>query len=149
MKPLLIGLGVVVVLCCAGGIGIFLWGKGAVDSFRGDAKAYGDQAVSAIATNWDVKELEDRAAPELISQVGKEALAAVCRPGRENYGPMRSFTGTTSMQIQAKSTTEGGTYSTIPYKAELECEKGKAQLDLMLIKRKDEFRILSINLSPR
>lgn len=149
MKTVLIIVGIVCVLCCGGAIGLFFVTKGAVDNVMKEARAFGDDSVTSITKTWDMNALKDRSAPELLSQQPKE-LENVIAFGKEKLGPMQSFTGNVDLQIEAKSNSSQGSYATIPYKATITCEKGKATVDLELIKRndKDGWKILSINVVP-
>lgn len=90
--------------------------------------------------------LKERSAPELLSQQPKE-LENVIAFGKENLGPMKSFEGNVDLKIEAKQSAGQKGYATIPYHATITCEKGKATVDIDLIKRddKDGWKILNIN----
>lgn len=149
MKTVLIIVGIVCVICCGGAIGLFFITKGAVDNVMKEARAFGDQSVTAITKNWSMAALKERSAPELLSQQSKE-LETVIAFGEEKLGPMKSFEGNVDLQIEAKQSAGQKGYATIPYHATITCEKGKATVDLGLIKRddKDGWKILSINVVP-
>ncbi|HRI43906.1 MAG TPA: hypothetical protein PLL78_04225 [Fimbriimonadaceae bacterium] len=144
MKPVLIVLGIVVVLCCAGGLISFFWIKGNVDSILAGATTFGNESTSAIATNWDPGALRDRADPSMTDT----DIQSFCKTAREGLGKTTSFTGKADMKVESKTSSDTGTYTQVPYRADLTCEKGKALLRLELIKRGETWKILSIDVQP-
>lgn len=144
MKPVLIILGIVAVLCCGGGIAAIFWIKGNVDSILAEATKFGDESTSAITTSWDAGALRDRADASMTT----ESIEEFCRKAREGLGNTKSFEGKAEISVQSKTSSSEGSYTEVPYKADLVCEKGNAVLRLALIKRGSTWKILSIDVQP-
>ena len=144
MKPVLIILGIVLALCCAGGIGTIFWIKGNVDSILADATAFGNESTRAIATTWDARALRERAEPSMTDA----DIENFCKTIKEQFGNTTSFTGKAEISVESKTSTETGSYTKVPYRADLVCEKGKAVLRLELFKRGDIWKINSIDVRP-
>jgi len=143
-KPWIIALVAVVVLCCGGGgIVTFLLVRAGMDVMA-DAKAYGDQSVTAICTNWDASALSSRATPELIAQNPDGTLEGIVQTMKV-VGPMKSIESSSIGGIEAKSATGGKPFTQAEYKATILCEKSKVDVKLTILKRDGKWEILNVN----
>jgi len=104
-----------------------------------EAQTYADEAVEAIATDWDQGELEARVSSEFwdaTSRVDLTKMFAVF----EKLGPMESFEpcmgGVSITKVAGLGDQIIGQYAT-----EAECENGPATIQLVLIKHDDEWQV--------
>ncbi len=146
MKPLWIALIVVGVLCCGGGsfLGyrLFSAGKEVVEG----GQAYGDASLKAVAASWSPSELKTRMAKEVFEQNPEGAIDQVTVTLKEALGPIKPETIKSSMSgIEAKSSTETGSFILTQYRAEAEFEKGKGEVTMELIQRNGEWKIMKFN----
>lgn len=143
MKVLWIVLGVLFGLCLicgGGGYFLFMKGKGVFD----EAGKFGDDSFRAIATNWDVKEFERVAAPEIAEQSGKEAIPNLMDRLSKQLGPLKgSFT---SHVTSFKSQNNNGISATYAdWNADATFEKGSGAVTMQLISRNGNWQVLKFD----
>jgi hypothetical protein len=146
MKAIWIVLGLVLVLCCGGGIffgsKIFMAAKGTVEG----ALEYGDASLKAVATRWEPADLKSRMAKEVFEQNPEGAIDNVAKVLSDALGPIKAETLTSRISgVEAKTSTETGSFTLAQYFAEAEFEKGKGEITMELIHRDGEWRILKFN----
>ena len=107
-----------------------------------EATAYVDEAVPAIATNWDGRELVARAAPELTAKLKEGEVDAVFSMLRSQLGPMTEYRGAACQDVRYEVNTEDGGVAFAACRAEAAFEKSDAAFRVSIIKRKGEWRFL-------
>lgn len=147
MKTVFIVLGVILLLCCGSGGAVLFFTYRAGTAVMSEAQSYGDESLNAICKTWDAAELERRAAKELIDQNPPGTLAGVVDKLKV-LGPLQSLKSSVT-GLEAKTSTEAGTYTLAKYSADCVFEKAPRIAELELIKRGDEWRILTINIRQK
>lgn len=141
MRKMLITIGIaltvlIATLCTS--IGLLGWTGRRLDA---DSKVYAESAVRAIAARWDAHEVETRAAPELVSVIDKERLdklMAQCR----RLGRLRECQSPEG-QARVLLSSKRGKMVTAEYAVSIHCDAGAARVRLTLIKRGNEWKMLS------
>lgn len=146
MKPLWIALIVVGVLCCGGvsffGYRMLSMGNEVVEG----GQAYGDASLKAVAASWSASELKSRMAKEVFEQNPEGAIDQVTVVLKDSLGPIKPETIKSSVSgIEAKTSTETGSFILTQYKADAEFEKGPGEVTMELIQRKGEWKIMKFN----
>ncbi len=141
MKKFLIVVLIIILLIGAGIAYIAVRGS-ALDK---ESRAYAEAAIPAIITNWNEKELLDRASPELKQAATQEQLDQLFRwvssLGRlQKYDPPQG-------QALMSATTQAGKQITAQYSTKSTFEKGEATVTLGLIKHGDQWQILRFNVN--
>src|ERR1700736_3043419 len=120
-------------------------------AYRGNAldkesKASADAAISAIVTTWSEKELLDRASPELKQAVPQQQLDELFRrfAGLGHLQKCDPAQG----QSMTSATTQAGIQVRAEYNADATFDKGKALIDIALIKHGDQWQILGFFVKP-
>jgi hypothetical protein len=104
-----------------------------------EARLYADDAVIAITAHWDVKELRQRATPELLQQVKPEDLDSLFT-WFATLGALVDYQGS-KQRGWNQSTGTQGTMINAEYAGDGKYAAGSATIDLMLLKRDGEWRI--------
>lgn len=106
-----------------------------------ESRQYADNAIRAISSSWDQKELLDRASPELLTWVhshgGVEPLFAEWR----RLGPMLAFDGSKG-QARVSVLFGMGTSVTADYFGSATFLNGSARIAVSLIKHDRRWQIL-------
>ena len=141
MKKFLIVVLIIILLIGAGIAYIAVRGS-ALDK---ESRAYAEAAIPAIITNWNEKELLDRASPELKQAATQEQLDQLFRwvssLGRlQKYDPPQG-------QALMSATTQAGKQITARSSTKSTFEKGEATVTLGLIKHGDQWQILRFNVN--
>ncbi len=87
-------------------VALVVWGLFALAPLNKEATAYADQAIPAIAANWDRNELLKRAAPELKQSLTPAGLDSVYSLFA-SFGPMVKYNGATCAVTGSLSTASG------------------------------------------
>ena len=140
MKKFFLTLGVIfLVLLVLGAIGFGYF------AFRGntldkESKAYVDAAIPAIVTNWNKKELLERASPEFKKEVSDTQIDQLLH----QFTTLGRFITFDSAKGQSATsvTTQIGKVITAQYDAKGYFEKGAAIIRISLIKHGDQWQIL-------
>ncbi len=147
MKTPLAIIGALALLFC-GGVGVLIFfGVRSASNVMGEAQAYGDESMRAVCTDWNAGELERRAAKELIEQNPPGTLKSVV----DRLTPLGKLKVVESRVtgIEAKTSTDTGTFTIAKYSAVCEFEKGDADAELELLKRDGEWRILKFSVKQK
>jgi hypothetical protein len=134
-------------LIVLGGIGI------AIIAVRGialdkESRAYADTAIPAVFSQWNQKELWDRASPEFKQAVTIDQLDRMFR-WASTLGQLQKCDPAQG-QAGVSITPQSGKVTNGQYTAKAQFEKGEATITLGLIKHGDEWQILSFNVqSPQ
>jgi len=109
-----------------------------------ESKAYVDAAIPAVFKSWNEKELLNRASPEFKQAVPQQKLDELFHK-LSNLGPLRKCEpaqGRAGMSNQADKQVKA------EYIANATFDKGKALIDLALIKHGDQWQILGFVVKP-
>jgi hypothetical protein len=140
MKKFLIILGSIflaIVVLIAVGIGYVAIRGTALDK---ESKAYADAAIPAIITNWNEKELLNRASPEFSKAVTPPQIDQLFR-WFSSLGALRKYDPPQGQALMS-ATTQAGKQITAEYSTKATFEKGEATVILGLIKHDDQWQIL-------
>jgi hypothetical protein len=146
MKKFFAVLGIIfliIIVLGAIGFGYIAYRGNALDK---ESKAYADAAISAIVTTWSEKELLDRASPELKQAVPQQQLDELFRrfAGLGHLQKCDPAQG----QSMTSATTQAGIQVRAEYNADATFDKGKALIDIALIKHGDQWQILGFFVKP-
>jgi hypothetical protein len=143
MKVLWIVLSVLGGLCLICGVGaFFLFNKG--KAVFDETGKFGDDSFRAIATSWDPKEFDSRAAPEIAQQNGKNAIPDLLERLKSTLGPLKG--GFTSHVTSFDSKNNNGvSITTATWIAQATFEKGAGSVTMDLVNRGDKWQILKFN----
>lgn len=112
-----------------------------------ESKAYADAAVVAIASQWNEKDLTDRASPQLMATVKDPAdLDRVVGMWR-TLGPLKKYDGSKG-DSHIDFHWPGGKTITAVYVARVEFDRGSARIKVTLIKSNGAWKILGFNVAP-
>ncbi len=120
-----------VVLCCGG---LLVTGVPAMQTAMKIVTAateYGNETVTAVASEWNADELIKRSGGALKAKP-KGEVEALVKAWREEYGAFKSGTGTVS-GVEAKTGTGSAPLMEVRYTNSAVFEKGKAQVELTLV----------------
>ena len=109
--------------------------------FDKESKQYADTIIPAVISDWDPKELKGRASPELRRAVGSEEELEKLFATFKRLGHLREYKGATG-QSTTSVTIEHGMVVTAAYTANAEFDNGPADIQLVLIKRDDQWQVL-------
>lgn len=143
MKKFFAVLGIIfLIIIVLGAIGIgFIAVRG--NALDKESRAYADAVVPAIITNWNEKELLDRASPEFKKAVKQQQLDQLFRW----FTSLGRFQSSEPAQGQAGITVTPQTGKVISgqYTAKARFEKGDATIKLGLIKHGDQWQVASFS----
>jgi hypothetical protein len=139
VRKLLFGLGIAFLFIVgAGGTGLYMLARegGALDA---ESKAYVQDAVQKIATNWDADELWKRSATGLREHGTKQDLSNFFDAARSALGRMQEFYGAEGQS--AVLVTPSGKSTTARYDAKVHFEKGDADIIVTAVKSTSGWQI--------
>ena len=110
-----------------------------------ESKAYVDAAIPAIITNWNKKELLDRASPEFKQAVTDARLDQLFR-WLASLGRLQKCDPANGQALMS-ATTQAGKIIAAQYTAKTIFEKGNATITVKLIKHGDQWQILAFNVN--
>src|SRR5437660_2722313 len=111
-----------------------------------ESKAYADAAIPAIVTTWSEKELLDRASPEFKQAVPQQQLDELFHRFA-GFGHLQKCEPAQG-QSMTSATTQAGLQVKAEYTADATFDKGKALIDIALIKHGDQWQILGFFVKP-
>ena len=112
-----------------------------------ESKTYADAALIAITSQWNEKDLTDRASPQFMATVKNPAdLDRVVGMWRM-LGPLKKYDGSKG-DAHIGYFWPGGKTITAVYVARAEFDRGSAMIKLSLIKTDGVWKILGLNVSP-
>ena len=111
-----------------------------------ESKAYVDAAIPAIVSEWDVREVQKRAAPELEESMDYDDLADLFGTLRK-LGPLTEYKGSEGDSNITLSFHEGYEI-TADYSANAEFEEGTVEILVSLIKHGKQWQLLDLQFKP-
>ena len=145
MKKFLIVLGslfLIIIVLAVIGIGFVAIRGSTLDK---ESKAYAETATSDIITNWNEKELLDRASPEFKRAVTQQDLDQLFR-WVSSLGRLQKHDALQGQALMSH-TTQAGNVVAAQYTTKATFEKGEATVTLGLIKHGDQWQILRFNVN--
>ena len=139
MRKFFYGLGVVTAIAIvAGGIGLFMLARNgaALDTA---SKAYVEDTVVAVATNWDADEFWKRTSGHLRSTATLSDMRKLFDSARQTLGPLLQYRGSQGQALI--STLNAQTTISARYVARGRFQNGDADLQLVLVKQGDAWMI--------
>ena len=139
VRKLVLGLGVAFLfVLVAGGAGLYVLARegSALDA---ESKAYVQDAVEKITTNWDADELWQRSTAGLREHGTKQDVSNFFDAARNTLGPIQEFHG-----AEGQSTvmvTPSGKSITARYDAKVHFEKGDADIIVSAVKAASGWQI--------
>jgi hypothetical protein len=109
------------------------------------SKEYVDSAIPAIVLNWSEQELEKRADIELLKATPNNSIHNLFAYSSENLGSFKKYDGSKGEASIISTNLE--TTITANYIANAEFEKSPATIQISLIKRGEEWKILSFHVN--
>jgi hypothetical protein len=138
MRKFFYGFGIVMAcLIAAGAVGIVVLIRDAGSlmteskAYSAESKAYGDDAMLNIFTNWDADELWKRSTPHFRQAIKRDDLSAFFDAGKDALGRLSEYSGTGGATV---TVTSGRKSVKANYMAKTRFEKGDADVRLDLIK---------------
>jgi hypothetical protein len=149
MKKFLMVLGAVflVLIVLVGGlVGYAIFTGTQLDA---SSKAYVDESVPAIATDWSKDELVKRASPQLREQASDVQIEQLFGTLANKLGAFKSYDGAKG-DSNINFTTTAGKIITASYIAKATYQYGKAEIQIKLIQHAGAWQILGfhVDLSP-
>lgn len=143
LKKLFIVLGIIfLALIVVGAIGVgYLAYRG--NNFDKESKAFVNAAIPAIVTNWNKKELLDRASPEFKKEVSDAQIDQLFNQFAA-LGRFMTFDSATG-QSSIYASPQTGKVITADYEAKAYFEKGGAKVKIKLIRHADQWQISAFN----
>ncbi len=111
------------------------------------SKAYADAVIPAVIANWDIKELDKRASPELLAAVKRSELEGLFVVFQK-LGKLKEYKGSKG-QANISLTTQSGKVITANYVGNAEFENGPASVQLVLIRHADQWQILGFRVNSK
>ncbi len=139
MRKLIFGFGIVFMfILVAGGVGLYILARegSALDA---ESKAYVQDAVEKITTNWDADELWQRSAAGLREHSTRQDLNNFFDAARGTLGRMQELRGTEGQS--AMMVTPSGKSITARYDAKAHFEKGDADIVVSAVKTVSGWQI--------
>jgi len=138
------GVFLVLVVVVIAGIAIVAVKGSALDK---ECKQYVDAAVPAIASKWDITEIQKRASPEFKAAVKDEDLEKLIRMFRR-LGKFKAYDSAKG-EANISVTSEHGKVVSAEYVASADFEAGPAEIKMSLIKHGDQWQILGIHVNSK
>jgi hypothetical protein len=115
-------------------------------SFDKESKAYADAAVVAIASDWNEKNLTDRASPQLMTPAKTLVLDRALGSGRM-LGALKKYDGSKG-EAHVVFLWPGGKTVTADYLSRAEFERGAATIKISLIRSDGAWKIQGFKVVP-
>lgn len=129
--------------------GVFMFiGFRKIAPLTAEANAYADESIEAITATWDGNELFARSSPELRSLLGNGALETMMQQGEFQLGSLSSAQSATCMITSFFYLADEGEVAVADCASEAEFAKATASLQLNLVKRDEEWKILGFFVTP-
>ena len=144
MRDILIILGIiflVIVGALATFIGYAAYAGGKLDA---SSKAYVDETVPVILTNWSKDELIKRASPLLRAKASDEEIAKLFATLSGKLGAFKSYEGAKG-DSNVTWTTQDGKLTTAAYVANATFQNGKAEIRIKLIQNNGVWQYLGFH----
>jgi len=147
MKKFLMILGgifLVLVIVVIAGVAILVTKGNELDN---ESKQYADAAIPAIISNWEIKELEQRASPEFTA-VTKDADLEKLFIMYQRLGKLKEYKGCKG-EANISVTPEHGIVISAVYVGNAEFDASLAEIKLSLIKHGDQWQILGFHVNAK
>jgi hypothetical protein len=131
----------ILLLAIAGFIGYGMIVGGKLDA---RSKAYVDESVPAIVSNWSVDELKKRESPQFRDVTSDEELARVFQKFSV-LGPLQKYEGCEG--ASRVNINQSGRHITAEYVARATFQNGKAEIDINLILNDGVWQILGFRVT--
>ncbi|HZR69220.1 MAG TPA: hypothetical protein VFB01_09210 [Burkholderiales bacterium] len=109
-----------------------------------DSKAYADNAIPALASGWDVQELQKRASPELFASTSSDQLRGLFG-NFQRLGRLTKYSGANG-EATISVTSKDGLTILAAYVADAEFEHGPARIELNLIRHDTKWQVLGLRI---
>jgi hypothetical protein len=146
MKVILIIAGVLLVVLLAAGAGIYGYTDYEGRICDGTSKAYVDESVPAIISNWSRDELVKRESPQLHDAIDEDKLNAMFTK-LSGLGTMQSYDGATG-KARVHLTKSAKFLITADYTAQATFSRGKVQIKIILIRIDGAWMIQGFGVGP-
>jgi hypothetical protein len=149
MKKFLMVLGTVFLVLIVLGAGVVGYAIYMGTQLDASSKAYVDESVPAIATDWSKDELVKRASPQLRKQASDVQIEQLCSTLANKLGTFKSYDGAKG-DSSINFTSADGKVITASYIAKATYEYGKAEIQIKLIQEAGSWKILGfhVDISP-
>jgi len=111
-----------------------------------ESKSYADAAIATIASQWNEKDLVDRASPQFMATVKDPSNLDLMMGVLRSLGPMRKYDGSKGEARIDLNFPRGETITAF-YLAQAEFDKGPADIRISLIKLDGTWKILGFNVT--
>ncbi len=111
-----------------------------------ESRAYVDNAIPAIAAQWDIREVEQRASPEFNDDVDYDQLADYFDSLRD-LGELKEYRGAEG-DSNITLSLQNGYEITADYTADVDFESGSMEIRISLIKHGKQWQILDLQINP-
>lgn len=148
MKTLLAIVGALAIFVVGVFAVLIVIGLNSIKPMKAEAVAYADEAIQAIATDWDDDAFVDRASAALLSQLSQDELRVIMAFGQHHLGPMSDYQGAACEIVGFEYTTKNGERVTATCEARAEHERGAASYALTLLKQNDNWSMLGFFVTP-
>lgn len=129
---------------------LFVWGAQRSEPLLTQATAFADDAIPAIATDWNAAAFVARAAPELaalFAQAG--SVEQMMSDGRRLVGVMTDYQGAECQMAQHLLSTDQGEIYIADCVAAARHERADADYQLRVLKRQGEWKLLGFFVIPK
>ncbi|MBI2486773.1 MAG: hypothetical protein HYW01_07420 [Deltaproteobacteria bacterium] len=145
MKKILMVLGAIFICLIVVGAIVFSGFYYYASGLDKEAKAYLDEVVPIIVTSWDPKELINRVSPEFLQVYPAEKVELLFNVLSKQIGPLKEYKGSTG---KVKLTvTSKGELIIADYVAKAVFEKAPAKIQIQMIRRNNEWKIVGFRVS--
>jgi hypothetical protein len=146
MKKILMIVGILIVVLLAVGAGGYFYITNEGKVCDASSRAYVDECVPAIVSNWSKDELAKRESPELHEAITDDQLNTLFTK-LSGLGPMQSYDGATG-KARVHLTKRAKFQITADYVAQATFPGGKAQIKLNLIQIDGTWMIQGFGIVP-
>jgi|GEM_PF-7056093 len=148
MKTFLAIIGVLAIFA----VGVFailvVIGFNTIKPLTAEATAFADEAIPAIAAEWDGDELQQRLSRELRAELTNNEIEGIMSFAAKNLGALTEYAGATCAVVNYQVTTADGELVQASCEARADHELGGAGYSLNLLKRDDEWSFLAFFIVP-
>lgn len=112
-----------------------------VGRVRESAQAYADEALPAILDGWNADELISRSAVELKKNVPAEQTRRIMAELKDRLGAFKSVEKARMGDFVMPADSTTGPYMVAPFVADATFEKGKAVVEIKLVRQEGKWKI--------
>jgi hypothetical protein len=111
-----------------------------------ESKTYADAAIVAITSQWNEKDLTDRASPQFMATVKDPADLHLMMGVLRSLGPLKKYDGSKGEANIDLNWPRGRTITAI-YVAQAEFDRGPAEIKISLVKLDGVWKIVGFNVT--